>query len=262
MIDPNKATTSSLFLAKTAGSTEWKAVAAAVKTLVEEATFEATNEALTFRAMDPSHVALVDLHWPNSAFEKYECDKPFKFSMRVEDLVKLIGRSDAKDSVEVASTEEDAIMMKFMDGYKREFTIHLIESTGGAAPLPKLEFDTKVTLTKSMLERVLSDINVVSDQVTIQASKEKLSFSGKSDVGQASVALEKNDADVLDLQTSAESKATYSIDYLIGILKALGGVIDTVQLEFSTKKPVRLEAKLNDLGCRLTYFLAPRVSSD
>ena len=241
---------------------EWKAVAAAVKTLVEEATFEATNEGLTFRAMDPSHVALVDLLMPNSSFEKYEVDKPFKFSLRVEDLVKLVGRSDGKDSVEMSSTDEDMIMVRFTNGYKREFSIHLIESTGGAAPLPKLEFDTKATLTKSIFEKVLSDISVVSDQVTIQATKEKLTFSGKSDVGKADVGLGKGDADVLDMQVGAESKATYSIDYLIGILKALGSVADTVMMEFSTKKPMRLEMKLNDQGAKVTYFLAPRVSSD
>ncbi len=249
-----------MFFAKTASSQEWKAVASAVKTLVEEATFEATGESMTFRAMDPSHVALVDLSWPNTAFEKYECDKPFKFSLRVEDLVKLVGRSDSKDSVEITSTEEDAIMMKFTNGYKREFTIHLIESSGGTAPLPKLEFDTKVTLTKSIFEKLLSDISVVSDQVTIVATKDKLSFSGKSDVGKADIALEKNDADVLELQVGAESKATYSIDYLIGITKAVGGVSDTLLAEFSTKKPIRLEFKLNDQGARVHYFLAPRVS--
>jgi proliferating cell nuclear antigen len=249
-----------MFLAKTPTSTEWRAIAAAVKTLVEEATFDATSEGLTFRAMDPSHVALVDLTFPNVSFSSYECDKPFKFSVRVEDLVKLIGRSDTKDSVEISSTEEDAIAVRFSNGYKREFTIHLIESTSGAAPLPKLEFDTKATLTKGILEKVLGDISVVSDQVTIQASKDKLSFSGKSDIGKADINLVKNDADVLDLQVGADSKATYSIDYILGILKALGGVTDTVQVEFSTKKPIRLQLKLNDQGATIWYFLAPRVS--
>ena len=249
-----------MFLAKTATASEWKAIAAAVKTLVEEATFEANSEALTFRAMDPSHVALVDLSLPNSSFSSFECDKPFKFSVRVEDLVKLVGRSDAKDSVEISSTEEDAIAVKLSNGYKREFTIHLIESTAGAAPLPKLEFDTKASLTKTIMEKVLGDVTVDSDQVTIQASKDKLTFSGKSDVGKAEIGLAKNDADVLELNVGADSKATYSIDYISGILKALGGVTDTVQLEFSTKKPIRLDMMLNDQGAKLRYFLAPRVS--
>lgn len=251
-----------MFYAKTATANEWRAVASAVKTLVEEATFDATSEGVTFRAMDPSHVALVDLSWPVTAWEKYECEKPFKFSLRVEDLVKLIGRSDTKDSVEMSSTEEDAIAVKFTNGYKREFTIHLIESSGGTAPLPKLEFDTKATLTKTIFEKVLSDISVVSDQVTIQAAKDKLSFSGKSDVGKAEIALEKNDADVLELQVGAESKATYSIDYLVGISKAMGPASDTILCEFSSKKPIRLQFALNDQGSRIHYYLAPRVSSD
>lgn len=249
-----------MFLAKTAGSSEWKAVSAAVKTLVEEATFDATSEALTFRAMDPSHVALVDLLMPNSSFERFECEKPFKFSVRVEDLVKLIGRSDTKDSIEISSTEEDAINVKFMNGYKREFTIHLIESSSGTAPLPKLEFTTKATLTKTIFEKVLSDISVVSDQVTIQAAKEKLMFSGKSDVGKAAIELQKNDADVLDLHSEAEDKATYSIDYLLNIAKAMGGAVDTIVCEFSSKKPIKLAFKLNDQGSRIHYYLAPRVS--
>ena len=65
-----------MFLAKTATSAEWRAVAAAVKTLVEEATFDANSEGITFRAMDPSHVALVDLVWPVAAWANYACHKP------------------------------------------------------------------------------------------------------------------------------------------------------------------------------------------
>ena len=114
-----------MLFTKTSSAVEWKAVASAIKTLVEEATFEASSESLIFRAMDPSHIALVDLMWPAVAFEKYECDKPFKFSIRVEDFVKLIGRTDSKDSIELTSTEEDALLLRLMNGYKREFRIHL-----------------------------------------------------------------------------------------------------------------------------------------
>ena len=152
-----------MLFTKTSSAVEWKAVASAIKTLVEEATFEASSEALIFRAMDPSHIALVDLNWPAVAFEKYECDKPFKFSIRVEDFVKLIGRTDSKDSIELTSTEEDALLLRLMNGYKREFKIHLIESTSGTAPLPKLEFDASISMSKSVFEKVLGDISVVAD---------------------------------------------------------------------------------------------------
>lgn len=249
-----------MFLVKSATANEWKAIAAAIKTLVEEATFDANTEGLTFRAMDPSHVALVDLALPNSSWQAYQCDKPFKFSVRVEDLVKLINRADAKDSIEIKESEEDAISVTFQNGYRREFTIHLIESTAASAPLPKLEFETKATLTKSILEKVLGDMSVVADQVTIQTSKDKIAFSGKSDIGKADVGLAKNDADVLKLESSVESRATFSIEYINSILKALGGVADTVDLQYSTKKPLMLSFALNSQGARLLFYLAPRVS--
>ncbi len=248
-----------MLFTKTSTSSEWKAVASAIKTLVEEATFEASSEALIFRAMDPSHIALVDLHWPNTAFEKYECDKPFKFSIRVEDFVKLMGRTDAKDSVEMASTDEDALVLRLMNGYKREFKIHLIESTSGTAPLPKLEFDARISMSKSVFEKVLGDISVVADQVSISALKESVSFAGKSDVGGATIQLDKNGADILELEVKQEAKASYNIDYLTSINKALGGVTETVVLDFSSKKPLRLDWKLNEQGTIVRYFLAPRI---
>ncbi len=248
-----------LFFSKSSSATEWKAVAAAIKTLVEEATFEATSESLIFRAMDPSHIALVDLKWPAVAFEKYECDKPFKFSIRVEDFVKLIGRTDAKDSVEITSTEEDALVLRLMNGYKREFKIHLIESTSASAPLPKLEFDAKISMSKSVFEKVLGDISVVADQVSINALKENVTFSGKSDVGGANIQLDKNGADILELDVKAEAKASYNIDYLTSISKALGGVTEIVDLEYSSKKPLRLQWKLNEQGATVSYYLAPRI---
>ena len=249
-----------MLFTKTSTAVEWKAVASAIKTLVEEATFEASSEALIFRAMDPSHIALVDLYWPNTAFEKYECDKQFKFSIRVEDFVKLIGRTDAKDSVEITSTEEDALILRLLNGYKREFKVHLIESTSGTAPLPKLEFDTRIAMSKSIFEKVLADISVVADQVTISALKESISFSGKSDIGAATIQLDKNGADILDLDVKQEAKASYNIDYMLGISKAVGSTAESVVCEFSSKKPARLEFKLNEQGSRIHYYLAPRIA--
>ena len=83
-------------------------------------------------------------YWPNSAFEKYECDKPFKFTIRVEDFVKLIGRSDNKDSVEMTSNEDDALTLRLMNGYKREFDMaeymksgKLVYASAAAPPDPQ-----------------------------------------------------------------------------------------------------------------------------
>ncbi|MGH9909489.1 MAG: proliferating cell nuclear antigen (pcna), partial [Nitrososphaerales archaeon] len=88
-------------IAKTKGPDEWRAITSAISTLVEEATFEATSESISFRGMDPSHVALIDILWPNSTFERFECDSAIKFGVRVDEFSKLIGRAEKNDSVEL-----------------------------------------------------------------------------------------------------------------------------------------------------------------
>ena len=248
-----------VFLAKTSSPTEWKAVVAAISALVEEATFEATAEGLTFRAMDPSHVALVDLNWPNSAFEKYTCDKQFKFTIRVEDLVKLIKRAEPKDSVEISSSNGQTLVLRMKNGYKREFQIHLIESSYDPTPLPKLSFNTKMLVIHETFGRILSDISAVADHVTIDSSASKMVFSGKSDRGSASITLDKANPDLSELDVKESSKATYGIDYLLNINKAAGSASPNIQCEYSSKMPMKLEFKLGESGGGMSFYLAPRI---
>ena len=75
-----------MFTCRTEGPAEWKAVVAAIKSVVEEATFDITGESLTFTAMDPSHVALVDLLRPGNAIQNFQCDRSTRFTLRVEDI--------------------------------------------------------------------------------------------------------------------------------------------------------------------------------
>jgi proliferating cell nuclear antigen len=246
-------------LAKSATPNEWKAVAASVQALVEEAAFEATPEGLTFRAMDPSHVALIDLLWPKATFERFECDKAVKFAVRVEDFTKLIRRADARDTIELSMPEEQLLLLRLANGYKREYQLHLIESTAGPTPLPKIAFKAKLAMPEHTFERILSDVSAVSDHVTMETTKEKVAFAGKSDTGKVAIAVEKGSADVLELEVTEESKATYSIDYLVNIVKAAGAASDTVLCEFSSKMPLRLEFKLAGQGGRIHFYLAPRI---
>ncbi|MCS7116767.1 MAG: proliferating cell nuclear antigen (pcna) [Nitrososphaerota archaeon] len=248
-----------VFTAKTPTPVEWKAIMAAISTLVEEASFEASPNGITFRAMDPSHVALIDLTWPNSAFEKYNCDKEFKFTVRVDDFVKLIKRADSKDSVEISAMDGEALILRLSNGYKREFKIHLIESTYGPTPLPKLSFNVRIVVVGEVFEKILNDISTVSDHVTLETSEKGIVFSGKSERGTAHITLDKGSKDILELEVKEESKATYSLDYLLSITKAMGSISDTLQCEYSSKMPLRLEFKLGEYGGKVHFYLAPRV---
>ena len=247
-----------VFSAKTSGSEEWKAVISAISTLVEEATFEATVEGISFRGMDPSHVALIDISWPNTAFEKYECDGDIKFGVRIDEFSKLIKRADKSNAIEINISDDNMLLVTI--GKNKKYKMRLIESSASDTPLPKIPYDTKLSLTSSSFDKVLGDVQVVSDYLTVDATELQAEFSGKGDSGEVNIVLEKSKDELTELDVKADSSGTYSLEYLNPIVKAVGSSVETITCEFSTEKPLRIEFKVANIG-RIHFYLAPRVES-
>lgn len=247
-----------VFIARTKSPEEWKAVTSAISTLVDEATFEATVEGISFRGMDPSHVALIDIQWPNSTFASYECDASVKFGVRVDEFSKLIKRGDKKDGVEIGVTDDSKLTIKLSNGYKREYKMRLIESSSSSTPLPKLSFNSKIVLTGGAFDKILSDIQVVSEYISLHTDSNRVEFSGKGDSGEAEIVLESGSEGLEDLNVKEVSTATYSLDYLSKITKAIGAVGSSIAAEYSSKMPLRLEFRVANIG-RIHFYLAPRV---
>jgi proliferating cell nuclear antigen len=246
------------FSVSTNSPDEWKVVTSAISTLVDEATFEANVEGLLFRGMDPSHVALIDIHWPNSAFQKFSCNDSIKFGVRIDEFSKLIRRGDKKDTVEISIGDNSTLVIKIKNGYSREYKMRLIESSSGSTPLPKLNFNSRVVLNSSTLDKVFTDIQVVSEYITLGSEGSKIVFTGKGDSGEANITLDQSSEGLEDITVKESSTATYSLDYLSKVIKAIGGTGGSVIAEYSTKMPLRLEFRVSNIG-RIHFYLAPRV---
>ena len=247
------------FEAKTNGSDDLKAIISAISTLVEEATFVATSEGITFRGMDPSHVALIDISWPNSAFEKYQCDSDIKFVVRIDEFSKLIKRAEKKDSIEISISEQNMLLVTI--GKNKKYKMRLIESSATDTPLPKIPYDSKIILSSSKFDKILGDVQVVSDYLTIHASDSRAEFSGKGDSGEVVIELEKDTTDEIEeISSKDDSTGTYSLEYLNPVVKAVGTTAGHITCEYSSAKPLRIEFKVANIG-RIHFYLAPRVES-
>jgi proliferating cell nuclear antigen len=255
------------FTAVSKSSEIWKSVSSAIMTIVDEAYFEAGSTGLTFRSMDPSHVALVDLSWPNSAFEKYECPSTIKFGLKMSDFAKIIKRSNSNDSIEI-SIKDNSLNIKTTGGYTRNYKMNLIQSADtNASPLPKLSFDSKIVIGTSALDKVLNDIHVISDNIGIETIAEKttVTFSGNNDTSTAIVTIEKeeeknNNENLLqEVEIKENSISSYNMEFISKMVGALScASSDTIILEYSSKKPLRLEFTAFD-ALKVQFFLAPRI---
>ena len=247
------------FGAKTNGSDDLKAIISAVSTLVEEATFVATSEGITFRGMDPSHVALIDISWPNSAFERYECDSDVKFGVRIDEFSKLIKRADKKDSIEIGISEQNMLLVTI--GKNKKYKMRLIEHSATDTPLPKIVHESKMVLSSSKFDKILGDVGVVSDYLTIHVHDSKGDFSGKGDSGEVVIDLDtEGDDDIEEISSKEDCTGTYALEYLTPVVKAVGSTAGFIACEFSDAKPLRVEFKIANIG-RIHFYLAPRVES-
>lgn len=246
------------FGAKTTGSDDLKAVISAISTLVEEATFVANSEGITFRGMDPSHVALIDISWPNSAFEKYSCDGDIQFGVRIDEFSKLIKRAGKKDDIEIGISEENMLLVTI--GRNKKYKMRLIESSATDTPLPKIPYKAKITLSPSKFDKILGDVQVVSNFLTIKASESRADFAGKGDTGEVTIDVDKGEEDIVEIAAQEDCEGTYSLEYLNPVVKAVGNTAGHVTCEFSDAKPLRIEFKVANIG-RIHFYLAPRVES-
>ena len=85
----------------------WKSLLGAISPLIEEASFDADAEGIRLRAMDPSHVAMVDFEWPKTVFDEYVCDEPAKLCVNISEMQKLLRRI-GKESLEISLDAEAA----------------------------------------------------------------------------------------------------------------------------------------------------------
>ena len=149
----------------------------------------------------------------------------------------------------------------FHVSYKnKKYKMRLIESSASDTPLPKIPYDTKISLTSSSFDKVLGDVQVVSDYLTVDAKESQAEFSGKGDSGEVNIVLEKSKDELTELDVKADSSGTYSLEYLNPIVKAVGTSVETITCEFSSSKPLRIEFKVANIG-RIHFYLAPRVES-
>jgi proliferating cell nuclear antigen len=255
-------------------------------TIVDEAHFEVSQEGIKFRSMDPSHIALVDINWPSSAFEKFECPSTIRFGVRIDEFSKILRRTNSTDSVEISILQDSRLNIKTTgSGYLRNYKMNLIETGAtnpSSTPLPQMTFDSKIVLGHEIFEKILNDIAVASEQITIESTttnphhspKEEEDnstaiFSGSSDKGEVRVTIDKhtnNNENIHEIDVKENSKSSYMLDYVSKIVRSVSSSSSSQSnlvtiIEHSTKKPLRLEFTLPDT-VKLQFYLAPRIQED
>ena len=84
----------------------WRKCVTAIGSLVEEVPLKITSDGIELRAMDPSHVSMIDFKMNKEVFAEFKTDKEVIIGIDIEDMSKFINRSRSDDILVLKLDEE------------------------------------------------------------------------------------------------------------------------------------------------------------
>jgi len=234
-----------------------KEVVDVISTLVDEAKFNFGKEALVVKAVDPAHVAMVDLTLDRSAFESYKADDA-ELGLDLDKMKEVLKLSRAGDVLAVTQDEEKNRLVVHVGNITRRMS--LVDTAGMSDPkVPNLNLPAKIRVRTEELRQGIRASESVSDHIALIATPDGFEILSEGDTDSVSLKLPK---DMLDeLVCKEKARSLFPLDYFANMIKAIS-TAPTVTMYMGNDYPVRLEFDIAGGKGQVKYLLAPRIESE
>jgi proliferating cell nuclear antigen len=233
-----------------------KEVVNVVSTLVDEAKFTVNPSGLTLRAVDPAHIAMVDLTLSKDAFEEFKADEA-EIGIDIDKLNQFLKLARADDIVDLKHDEEKRRLNIVVGDITRRMS--LIDTTGMSDPkVPSLNLPAKVVVRGDDLAQGIKASEAVSDHIALIVSAEAFEMNCEGDMDQ--VNWRKAKKDLVSLETTGSVRSLFPLEYFSNMLRSVSGG-NNVTMHLGNDYPVRMEFSIAGGKGEVRYLLAPRIES-
>lgn len=248
-----------MLMAKMSDTKVWKTCMGAIVNLLEEARFKFAPEGVSMRAMDPSHVALVDFRLPSNAFEEYRVSKPVGLGLSLTELNKVLSRARSEDALIMEHDEEkNRFLITFKGTSSRRFSLPLLDLRESELPEPRLQFSAVVEVMAEVLQDGLRDSETVGENVRFQVTEEGFFMHAEGDGKSTELRLEKGSPAMPKFKLERSCSSMFNVKYLSDMLKAADPK-DLITVSLGEDLPVRLDLRIAGGKGSLSFILAPRI---
>jgi proliferating cell nuclear antigen len=225
--------------------------------LVNEVKFNITSKGINLRAVDPAHVAMVDLEVNSKAFEDFKATD-MELGIDMDKLGSIMRLSSSGDMVTLDYDEESNRLIVKIGNLIRK--MGLIDTAGMPDPkMPNLNLPGKVVLKASELNQGVRASEAVSDHLALTVDKDNFELFAEGDTDTVNLKLPK---DLLEeLNTNSKCKSLFSIDYFSNMIKPVRGE-DPITIMIGNDNPIKVEFDIAEKKGHVTYLLAPRIESE
>ena len=234
-----------------------KGIIDVVSPLVNEAKFNITSKGISLRAVDPAHVAMVDLQVKDKAFEEYKANE-MELGIDMDKLASIMRLSGSGEIITLEYDEDTNRLIIKIGNLVRK--MGLIDTAGMPDPkMPNLNLPAKVVLKASELNQGVRASEAVSDHLSLTVDKDNFELYAEGDTDTVNLKLPKDL--LLELNTTTKCKSLFSIDYFSNMIKPVKGE-DPITIMLGNDNPIRVEFNIADNKGHVTYLLAPRIESE
>jgi proliferating cell nuclear antigen len=234
-----------------------KSIIDATATLVDEVKIHVTSDGWTLRAVDPAHVAMIDLSLGSKAFQEYKATE-MDIGMDLDKFKDILKLAKPEDVLSLEFKENENRLVVSVGNLVRRMS--LIDTAGMADPkVPNLNLPNIVKITAGELSQGIKASEAVSDHVALVADGSAFELIAEGDADTVNLKLVKNQ--LIDLKASERTKSLFSLDYFSNMVKACDGTSE-VSLNLGSDYPVRMEFDFADGNGHVRYLLAPRIENE
>lgn len=234
-----------------------KGIIDVISPLVNEVKFNISPKGISLRAVDPAHVAMVDLQIKSKAFDEYKADE-MELGIDMDKLGGIMRLSSAGDIVSLEYDGESNRLIVKIGNLVRK--MGLIDTAGMPDPkMPNLSLPAKIVIKASELNQGVRASEAVSDHIALTVNEDNFELFAEGDTDTVNLKLPKDM--LVELTASSKCKSLFSIDYFSNMIKSVRGDGE-ITMQLGNDNPIRVEFDIADSKGHVTYLLAPRIESE
>ncbi len=234
-----------------------KSVFSILTPIVGEIKLIADEEGWKIKAVDPAHVAMVDLTLSKEAFDRYEIE-PMEMGLNVERMLEHLRGAKSEDIVKMKLDSDNRLVVSMSN---LTLKMPLVDASGFSDPkVPNLELPVGLKLNSGELQKGLKVSASISDYITFDCTEEKLVMTSSEDLSSMTLDLIKGQ-EYEEMKFEKPAKSSFSLDYFTQLMKGVGPNRD-INLSLGNSYPMKLEFDFAEEQGHSRYLLAPRIESN
>lgn len=232
-----------------------KEVVELLHTLVDEVKMNFGKEGLSVKAVDPSHVAMIELSLNKSSFEEYK-SSGMELAIELEKLKEVLKLAKPGDVVKLTFDEDKNKLIVEISAFRRFIPLLDIGSISDAK-VPSLTHTAKAVINLEALRQGIRGTESVSSHLTIEIKPDMFKLEGESEQDKVEMILYKDKGEV-EIEAKESAKSMYALDYFSNVVKAISSS-QKVTLNIGKDYPLKMEFEFAEGNGTAKFLLAPRM---